>query len=90
MAKCILSTLGLSKTLWAEAVATTIYLINRCPSLAINFKTSQELWSGKPSYHYFRIFKCMVYAHTNNSKLESRTIKCIFIWYPEGVKGYKQ
>lgn len=79
MAKCILSTLGLSKTLWAEAVATTIYLINRCPSLAINFKTSQELWSGKPSYHYFIIFKCMVYAHTNNSKLESRTIKCIFI-----------
>lgn len=48
------------------------------------------MWSGKPSkYHSLRVFGCVAYAHSKIDKLESRALKCIFVGYPEGVKGYK-
>ena len=36
-----------------------------------------------------KIFGCPTYAHVNNGKLESRPMKCIFLGYKSGVKGYK-
>ncbi|KAA0066172.1 putative polyprotein [Cucumis melo var. makuwa] len=33
--------------------------------------------------------RCTTYVHTKQSKVEPRAIKCMFIGYPEGVKGYK-
>ena len=33
---------GLSKTFWAEAVSTTVYLLNRCPTKVIQDKTPVE------------------------------------------------
>lgn len=48
------------------------------------------MWYGKLSRHkYLRIFICLAYACTNDGKLESQALKCIFVGYPEGVKGYK-
>ena len=37
--RCMLSSSGLSKVFWAKAAETTIHLINRSPSLALQFKT---------------------------------------------------
>lgn len=86
----MLSTLGLSKKFWVEAAVTIVYLINRCPSSTINFKSPQELWLGTPfSYEHLRIFGCVEYAPINEGKLEPRALKYIFLDYPEGVKGYK-
>ncbi|RVW63516.1 Retrovirus-related Pol polyprotein from transposon TNT 1-94 [Vitis vinifera] len=48
-ARCMRIDAGLSKKFWAEAVNTAAYLVNRSPSTAIDFKTPQEVWSGKPS-----------------------------------------
>ena len=49
--RCMLSNAKLAKSFWGEAVNTTCYLINRCPSSAIEFKTPEERWTGKaPSY----------------------------------------
>ena len=31
----------------------------------------------------------MAYVHIKQDKLEARAAKCVFIGYPEGVKGYK-
>ena len=39
---------NLSKHFWAEAVVTAAYIINRSPSSALEFKTPQEAWYGKP------------------------------------------
>ena len=36
-----------------------------------------------------KIFGCPAYAHVDNGKLEPRSMKCVFLGYKSGVKGYK-
>ena len=65
-------------------------MINRSPSVAIEKKTPQEVWSGSSAtYSYLKIFGCPVYAHADNGELEPRLVKCIFLGYKSRVKGYK-
>ncbi|KAG8478350.1 hypothetical protein CXB51_028073 [Gossypium anomalum] len=53
-------------------------------------KTPQGVWSGNPAnYSDLKIFGCPAYAHVDNGKLEPRSIKCVFLGYKAGVKGYK-
>ncbi|KAH9728536.1 hypothetical protein KPL70_009073 [Citrus sinensis] len=88
--RCMLFHSKLPKTLWAEALCTACYLINRCPSTAIELKTPYEVWSGKlADYTQLRIFGCTAYAHIKQGKLEPRALKCAFLGYPSGTKGYK-
>ena len=88
--RCMLSCANAPKKFWAEAVNTAAYLINKSPSTAIGFKTLEEMWSGAPpKYDHIRVFGCVAYAHIKQGKLDPRAIKCMFIGYPEGVKGYK-
>ncbi|WVZ62982.1 hypothetical protein U9M48_012667 [Paspalum notatum var. saurae] len=87
---CMLSNAGLNKHFWAEAASTACYLINRSPSITLDKKTPIEVWSGSPAdYSQLRVFGCTAYAHVDNGKLEPRAIKCIFLGYQSGVKGYK-
>ncbi|KAH9770027.1 Integrase catalytic domain-containing protein [Citrus sinensis] len=88
--RCMLFHSKLPKTLWAEALCTACYLINICPSTAIEFKTPYEVWSGKLAhYSKLRIFGCIAYAHIKQGKLDPRALKCAFLGYPNGTKGYK-
>ncbi|KAH9743695.1 hypothetical protein KPL70_003390 [Citrus sinensis] len=88
--RCMLFNANLSKHFWVEAVTTAAYLVNRSPSVALQFKTPQEVWSGKPpDLSNLRAFGCLAYAHINQGKLEPKAVKGYFIGYPEGVKGYK-
>lgn len=88
--RCMILNANLSKTFWGEALSTACYLVNRCPSSAIDFKTPMELWSDAPAdYSKLRVFGCLAYAHVRQDKLEPRALKCVFIGYPEGVNGYK-
>jgi hypothetical protein len=74
-------------------MATACYLVNRSPTSALVGKTPMEVWSGKkPSIRHLRVFGCEAYAHVpkeKRSKLENKAVKCIFIGYSVGVKGYK-
>ncbi|GJU57974.1 retrovirus-related pol polyprotein from transposon TNT 1-94 [Tanacetum coccineum] len=73
-----------------EATVKTTYLINRSPSTTLEKKTPMDLWSGHPvNYEMLRIFGCVAYSHVNQGKLKPRAIKCIFLGYPDGVKGYR-
>ena len=75
---------------WAEGASTACYLINHSPSIAIDKKTPIEVWPGSPAdYSQLRVFGCTAYANVDNGKLEPRAIKCIFLGYKSGVKGYK-
>ncbi|KAG8497424.1 hypothetical protein CXB51_008733 [Gossypium anomalum] len=88
--RCMLSNANLPKSFWAETASTACFLINRSPSVAIEKKTPQEVWSGNPAnYSDLKIFGCPAYAHVDNGKLEPRSIKCVFLGYKTGVKGYK-
>ena len=89
-ARCMLSNSRMNKRFWAEAANTACYLINRSPSIPLNKKTPIEVWSGTPAdYSHLRVFGCTAYAHVDNGKLEPRAIKCLFLGYGSGVKGYK-
>lgn len=62
--RCMLSNANLPKTFWGETVNTAAYLINQCPSTTLNFKTPQEVWTGKPpSLNHLRVFGCAAFEH---------------------------
>ena len=45
-----------------------------------------------PSLRHLRVFGCEAYAHVpkeKQTKLDNKVVKCIFIRYSYGVKGYK-
>ncbi|KAG8474442.1 hypothetical protein CXB51_034036 [Gossypium anomalum] len=88
--RCMLSNANLPKSFWAEVASTACFLINRSPSVTIEKKTPQEVWSSNPAnYSDLKIFECPAYAHVDNEKLEPRSIKYVFLGYKAGVKGYK-
>jgi hypothetical protein len=45
----MLSHAGLGKEFWAEAINTACHVVNRSPNTDIKCKTSEEVWSGKPT-----------------------------------------
>ena len=63
MTKTMMKEKGLPKYFWAEAVYTSVHILNRCPTKALKDKTPVEAWSGiKPSVSHFKIFGCICYA----------------------------
>jgi len=83
----MLSNAGFGKELWAEAISTGCYLVNRSPNTSIQCKTPEEVWSGKPTdYSNLRVFGCPAYVHVNEGKLEARAKKGVFVGYPMGYK----
>eukprot|EP00253_Pinus_taeda_P017839 PITA_17839 len=64
-ARSMLSGAGLGQEFWAEALETSCYLVNKSPSLALEDKTPQEVWtSNKPSL-----------SHLKEEELDSTTEK---------------
>jgi len=88
--RSMLSESGLDKKFWAEAAATSVYLINRSPSSALENKIPEELWtSAVPSLSGLKRFGCIVYVHSQEGKLDPRAKKGVFLGYPQGVKGFR-
>lgn len=46
MAKCLLLEKGMPNKFWADAVNTSIYLLNIIPTKALENKTPYEVWYG--------------------------------------------
>ena len=92
-ARSMLKAKGLPGCLWGEAVATAVYLLNRCPTKNVEGMTHFEAWHGKkPAVHHLKVFGCI--AHIRNSsphlkKVEDRSRKMIFIGYEAGSKAYR-
>ena len=71
-------------------MSITYYLVNRIPSCAIDFNTLKEMWTRKPpGYYHLSVFGYIGYVHQNEGNLEPRSMKCMFLRYLEGVKGYR-
>ena len=84
---------GLAKPFWAEAASTTMYLINRSPSAALEGEVPDIVWSGRSiEYHHLKTFGCEAYVHVpkeNRSKLDERAHKYILVGYGGDDRGYK-
>jgi Integrase core domain len=81
------------KYLWSDAILTATYLINRLPSVVLEYKSPLEtLNNQKISLNHLRIFGCTCFVYNQDihrDKLDSRAIKCVFIGYSTKKKGYK-
>lgn len=92
MAKALMKEKGLPNTFWAEAVNTVVYIINIIPTSALKNKTSFEAWHGcKSKVSHLRVFGCIAYSlipSNNRQKLDTKSIKCIFIGYCLDSKPY--
>lgn len=93
MAKSMLFEKGLLRSFWGEAINTTIYLINRCPTKALNNQTLFEAWSSrKPLMNHLKVFRCVCYAQIlkeKRYKLEETSVRYIFLGYSSMSKGYR-
>ncbi|CAH9062481.1 unnamed protein product [Cuscuta epithymum] len=91
--RSMLNMAKLPKSFWGEAVNTACYLINRSPSVPLNFEVPERLWTGKdPTYSHLRVFGCSSYTHVSKElrqKLDARTIPCIFVGYGNEEFGYR-
>ncbi|KAL2531693.1 Retrovirus-related Pol polyprotein from transposon TNT 1-94 [Abeliophyllum distichum] len=69
---------------------TACYIVNLTPSAVLNDKIPYEIWSNMlADYSSLRTFGCSAYSHQSEGKLEPRAQKCVFLDYPESVKGYR-
>ena len=92
-ARSMLNGARLGHEFLAKVVETACYLVNRSPSSVLEDNTPNEVWiAKKPSLSHLRVFGCDSYVHVlkdKRKKLDSKSEKCIFIGYKDGLKGYK-
>ena len=92
-ARAMMSHASLPKKFWAEAVNTAVYVHNRSPTTALEAKTPFDCWyNEEPDVSSMKVFGCLSFVHIPDSqrkKLDNKSLKAIFIGYPEGTKGYK-
>ena len=78
---------------WSDCICTTIFLINRTPSLLLDNKSLYEILLKKaPDYSFLKSFGCLCYVSTllkDRNEFSARADRCVFLRYPSGYKGYK-
>lgn len=91
--RCMLSESGLPKSLWAEAVNTSVYLINRSPSSAIDYELPEERWGQKKvSVDHLRVFgsRCVVLVPKHKRrKLDQAGEEGVLVGYSQTKKAYR-
>jgi hypothetical protein len=72
----LLAVSDLSKALWGEAIATSIYLTNRSPTKTLpKGKIPHEMLYGiMPRYRHIKTFGCVAYALKPYAKDENKLI----------------
>ena len=93
VARSLMFTMNVPKFLWSEAVMTATYLINRTSSRVLGMKSPSELLLGKNDFVVPpKLFGCVCFVSDHRpsvGKLDPRAVKCIFIGYSSGQRGYK-
>ncbi|CAN6457819.1 unnamed protein product [Victoria cruziana] len=92
MVRTMLIEAKLPKIFWGKAMLTAMYILNRVPCKAVP-DTPYERWNGrKPDLMHIKRWGTVAHVKItdpNQDKLDSRSVKCIFIGYPKGSKGYR-
>ena len=87
----MLSYSGLNRVFWGEELSYANHIVNQLPSTVINGRTPLEVWSVSHANDYdsMCVFGCSTYYHINESNLDPKVKKTIFLGFSEGVKGYR-
>lgn len=92
-ARTMLSHAKLTKSYWAEAVATAAYIQNRLPTSVLKQVTPYQKWCDKqPNVSHMKVFGCVAYAHVpdiERRKLDKKAVKLRFVGYANNAKGYR-
>lgn len=92
-ARCLIIESKVPLHFWAEAIAISNYLRNRCPSSSIDGKTPFELWVGRsPKLNHLRSFGCKAIALNKapgKGKFDARGHECILVGYSDTAKAYR-
>lgn len=92
-ARTMLTAKNLPRKLWAEAVNTAIYILNRCLSFQTNNTTPFELWyKRKPELSHIRIFGSDAYVHVpkeQRKKWDPKSKKLILVGYHNESTNYR-
>ncbi|UYV73120.1 hypothetical protein LAZ67_10001878, partial [Cordylochernes scorpioides] len=92
-ARCLLHGRKMPLELWAEAVNTAVYFLNRCTTKVLGNSTPYEIWyKRKPSILHLKTFGCNAYVHIpkdNRKKLDKKSIRTFFVGYTETNKNYR-
>ena len=93
-AKDLLLQMQVPKHFWADVVSTACFFINRMPSSILNWNTLYHILF--PNKRLFpiepRLFGCTCFVrdvHPHVSKLNLKSLKCIFVSYSQVQKGYR-
>lgn len=63
MARSLLKAKGMPATLWGEAVATKVMLLNMAPTAVVKGMTPYEAWHGElPEVSFLRTFGCIAHV----------------------------
>lgn len=91
-ARALLFDKDLPKTLWAEAVNTSVYLLNRTPTKQSE-TTPYEHWTGKrPNLQHTKVFGCEAYLLTPGTlrtKLDKKSERYVFVGYEGDSTNYR-
>lgn len=93
-ARTMLRTKNLPKALWAEAMNTAVYILNRTThSSRENIKTAFEEWTGrKPALGHVRVFGSTAYMHIPKQfrkKLDDKAKKVVLVGYQDESSNYR-
>ena len=93
VARALMFTMNVPKFLWSEAVMMATFLINRMPSRVTSMKSPCELIFTENKFPVPpKVFGCTCFVRDHRpsiNKLDPRAVKCIFIGYSSGQRGYK-
>ncbi|GJX57367.1 retrotransposon protein, putative, ty1-copia subclass [Tanacetum coccineum] len=89
MVRSMMSLTTFPMSFWGYALESVARILNMVPTKKVN-KTPYKMWHVKGlNLSYLKVWGCeaLVKRDTPN-KLDSRSIKCILIGYPEEIMGY--
>ena len=89
----MLSHAKLPNQFWAEALMTTVYVLNLSPCVPLEGDIPQKVGSGKEvSYKHMKVFGCRAFVHVprdERSKLDSKTKQCVLLGHSDEQFGYR-
>jgi hypothetical protein len=87
----MLSTAGLSKAWWGEAILTVCHVVNRVPTKNKEITPFEEWEKRRLNLSYLRTRGCLAKVNVpinKKRKLGPKTVDCIFLGYSFHNTGY--